>query len=160
VQTAYGPFDLHVFRESESGALHLALSRGRIEPGSPTLVRVHVGAALRDLLCTDVPGQPRNWNPARCLERIDREGCGVFVLLEQREDAAHLLGSVETALGLRPVGDAGQRVPSNVHSLVGVGSQILRRLGVGRMRLMGPTIRYNAISGFGLEVVEYLAYEG
>ena len=40
----------------------------------------------------------------------------------------------------------------------GVGAQILRQLGVGRMRLMGPPARYNAISGFGLEVVEYLTY--
>jgi 3,4-dihydroxy 2-butanone 4-phosphate synthase/GTP cyclohydrolase II len=160
VQTAHGAFDLHVFRETESGALHLALSRGPFDPEQPTLARVHVGAALRDLLATDVPGQARNWNPARCLERIAREGHGVFVLLEQREDAAHLLASVEAALGERTTPDPATRLPTNVHSLVGVGSQILRHLGVGRMRLMGPAIRYNAISGFGLEVVEYLSYEG
>ena len=158
VQTAFGAFRLHMFRETDSGALHLALTRGQIAPAEPTLVRVHVGAALRDLLWTDVPGQPRNWNPARCLERIDREGCGVLVLLDQREDAAHLLGSVEAALGLRGTPELLAQLPANAHSLVGVGSQILRRLGVGRMRVMGPHIRYNAISGFGLEVVEYLSF--
>jgi 3,4-dihydroxy 2-butanone 4-phosphate synthase/GTP cyclohydrolase II len=42
---------------------------------------------------------------------------------------------------------------------VGVGSQILRHLGVGRMRVMGPKIRYNAISGFGLEVVEHIPFD-
>jgi 3,4-dihydroxy 2-butanone 4-phosphate synthase/GTP cyclohydrolase II len=160
VQTAHGPFDLHVFREHDSGAVHIALCRGQIDAQLPTLVRVHVGAALRDLLWTDVPGQKRNWNPARCLERIDREGRGVFVLLDQREDPGHLLASVATALGERVPTEPVQREPSSVHSLVGVGSQILRHLGVGRMRVMGPPIRYNAISGFGLEVVEYLAFEG
>ena len=43
-------------------------------------------------------------------------------------------------------------------NLVGVGSQILRQLGVGQMRLMGPPMRYNAISGFGLEIVEHVPY--
>ena len=159
VQTAHGAFDLHVFRESDSGALHLALVRGNIESQHPTLVRVHVGAALRDLLGTEVPGRARNWNPARCLERIDHEGRGVFVLLDQREEPAHLMASVEATLGDLSTTDPGARLPVNVQSLVGVGSQILRHLGVGQMRLMGPPIRYNAISGFGLEVVEYLAYE-
>ena len=159
VSTAFGGFRLHVFREADSTAVHLALSRGVIDAAQPTLVRVHVGAALRDLLWTDVPGHARNWNPARCLERIDREGRGVLVLLEQREDPAHLLASVETALRGRAAGESSPPRLGNTYSLVGVGSQILRHLGVGRMRVMGPPIRYNAISGFGLEVVEYLAFE-
>ena len=159
VQTAFGAFRLHVFREAESGGVHIALTRGQVVPTEPTLVRVHVGAALRDLLWTDVPGQARNWNPARCLERIDREGRGVLVLLDQREDAAHLLASVAAALGETEPAPPVRRLAANVHSLVGVGSQILRQLGIGRMRVMGPSIRYNAISGFGLEVVEYLPYD-
>jgi len=158
VATAFGQFRLHVFREADARGIHIALTRGAIVASEPTLVRVHVEAALRDLLWTDVPGQPRNWNPARCLEQIDREGRGVLVLLEQREDEAHLLASIESALGVARPDAAPARVLPNVHSLVGVGSQILRQLGVGRMRVMGPPIRYNAISGFGLEVVEYLPY--
>jgi 3,4-dihydroxy 2-butanone 4-phosphate synthase/GTP cyclohydrolase II len=158
VQTAWGPFRLHAFRESETGALHLALCLGRFDPGVPTLVRVHVASALRDLAWTQMPGQGQNWNAARCLERIAREGSGVFVLLEQSESREHLMASIGAALG------SGERATlarssQATHTLVGVGSQILRRLGVGRMRLMGPPIRYNAISGFGLEVVEYLGYE-
>ena len=65
---------------------------------------------------------------------------------------------IDVALGTQTVPDPGAHTIHNVHSLVGVGSQILRQLGVGRMRLMGPPARYNAISGFGLEVVEYLSY--
>ncbi len=158
VQTAWGRFRLGVFREPESGAVHTALSLGHVELAVPVLVRVHLQASLRDLFWTQVPGQPPGWNPARCLERIAREGAGVFVLLDQPESAEHRLASVEAALGGRSPALPG-RSPHSNHTLVGVGSQILRRLGVGQMRVMGPQIRYNAISGFGLEVVEYLPFE-
>jgi 3,4-dihydroxy 2-butanone 4-phosphate synthase / GTP cyclohydrolase II len=158
VQTAFGAFRLYTFRDADDGRVHVALARGQIEPQQPTLVRVHLGAALRDLLWTDVPGQPRGWNTARCLERIEKEGSGVLVLLNQGETEQHLLASIEVALGVQPPPEALPERVQNVHSLVGVGSQILRQLGVGRMRLMGPPIRYNAISGFGLEVAEYVAY--
>jgi 3,4-dihydroxy 2-butanone 4-phosphate synthase / GTP cyclohydrolase II len=158
VQTAFGPFQLQVFRDDDDGKIHLALTRGTFHAETPALVRVHLAAALRDLLWTDVPGLSRNWNPARCLERIQREGSGVMVVLNEQESADHLLDSIESAFGGRQTREPPTEGPQNVQSLVGVGSQILRQIGVGRMRLMGPPIRYNAISGFGLEVVEYVPY--
>lgn len=157
VETTWGRFRLSVFREPESGAVHTALSLGHIDPADAVLVRVHLQASLRDVLGTQVPGQPPGWNAARCLERIAREGRGVFVLLDQPEAVEHRLASVATALGDRTTAPA--LAPNTTYTLVGVGSQILRALGVGRMRVMGPRIRYNAISGFGLEVVDYLPYE-
>lgn len=157
VKTDFGEFRLSVFRETGSGAVHTALSMGRIQRAEPVLVRVHLQASLRDILGTQVPGQPPGWNAARCLERIAREGRGVFVLLDQPEAVEYRLASVATALGDRTA--APPLAANTTHTLVGVGSQILRRLGVGRMRVMGPRIRYNAISGFGLEVVDYLACE-
>jgi 3,4-dihydroxy 2-butanone 4-phosphate synthase/GTP cyclohydrolase II len=158
VQTAWGRFRLSVFRERESGALHTALSLGSISADEPVLVRVHLQASLRDLLGTKVPGQPQGWNASRCLERIAHEGAGVFVLLDQPETTEYRLASIATALGDHAAA-LPPRAPNTNHTLVGVGSQILRHLGVGRMRVMGPRIRYNALSGFGLEVVDYLAYE-
>ncbi len=156
VQTAWGAFRLHVFRDVDDGQVHLALARGQIDAQSPTLVRVQQTAALRDVLGTDVPGRGRDWNAGRCLERIEREGSGVLVLLAQPETGEQLLASVEVALGESAAG--GLVRLRNALSVVGVGSQILRQLGVGRIRLMGPPIRYSAISGFGLEIVEHLDY--
>jgi 3,4-dihydroxy 2-butanone 4-phosphate synthase/GTP cyclohydrolase II len=149
---------LSVFREPESGAVHTALSLGRVDPAEPVLVRVHLQASLRDLLGTQVPGQPPGWNAARCLERIAREGTGVFVLLDQPESPEYRLASIATALG-DTAAALPPRAPNTTHTLVGVGSQILRHLGVGKMRVMGPKIRYNAISGFGLEVVEHIPFD-
>lgn len=156
VRTEWGSFRLHVFRDADDAQIHLAFVRGHIDPQTPALVRVQQVVALRDVLGTDVPGQGRDWNAARCLERIDREGAGVLVLLAQPEIAAHLLASVDAVLGETPAGSAA-RLP-NALNMIGVGSQILRQLGVGRMRLMGPALRYSAISGFGLEIVEHLGY--
>ena len=156
VQTAWGAFRLHVFRDADDGQVHLALTRGTLAPHTPALVRVQQIAALRDVLGTDVPGSARDWNAGRCLERIDRDGTGALVLLAQPETEAHLLASVEAALGETAVA-AGGRPPSTLN-LVGVGSQILRQLGVGRMRLMGAPMRYSAISGFGLEIVEHVKF--
>ena len=157
VKTAFGVFEMHVFRELDSAKLHMALTLGDIEPHRPCLVRVHLAAALRDLLWTEIPGQLPGWNSARCLERIAAEREGVFVLLDQRESEQHVLDTIEVALGRQPAPETAIDGSHNVYNLIGVGSQILRQLGVGKMRVMGPPIRYNAISGFGLEVVEHLS---
>lgn len=156
VQTAWGSFRLHAFRDVDDARVHLALVRGQVDAQAPVLVRVQQLAVLRDVLGTEVSGVAADWNVARCLERIAREESGVLVLLAQREADEQLLASVEAVLGETPV--AGSVRSPDTLSMVGVGSQILRRLGVGRMRLMGPAIRYSAISGFGLEIVEYLAH--
>lgn len=157
VKTAFGVFQMHVFREADSAKLHVALTLGDIEPHRPCLVRVHLAAALRDLLWTEIPGQLPGWNSARCLERIAAEGEGVFVLLDQPETEQHVLDTIDVALGRQPAPETVIDGGHSVYNLVGVGSQILRQIGVGKMRVMGPPIRYNAISGFGLEVVEHLS---
>jgi 3,4-dihydroxy 2-butanone 4-phosphate synthase/GTP cyclohydrolase II len=94
------------------------------------------------------------WSAQRCLEKIAEEGAGVMVLLSRGETDEQLLHSVDLALGnIEPRGSQA----GDSYNTVGVGSQILRDLGVGKIRLMGAPIKYNAISGFGLEVIDYLA---
>ena len=158
VQTRYGEFQLTAYREQTTGEVHLALHKGRIEATEPTLVRVHIPAAMRDLLVTEVPGLP-SWDLASCLQTIAAAGCGVVVLLARQETATDLLHSADLALGRVPVAapEAGGR---GSYINVGLGSQILRDLGVGKIRLLGAPIQYNAISGFDLEVVEYLSPDG
>ncbi len=77
----------------------------------------------------------------------------MLVLLERQESDAELLASVDQGLGLAPPRET---KPGDSYNTVGTGSQILRDLGVGKIRLLGAPIKYNAISGFGLEVTEYL----
>lgn len=155
INTAHGEFQLTAYRDQTAGLVHLALSRGTIAPDKPTLVRVHVQSALRDLVTSQVPGRP-SWSMNKCLQTVAENGRGVIVLLARAESADQLLASVDMALG--------QNSPTAVatpdtYTTVGLGSQILRDLGVGKIHLMGAPIKYNAISGFDLEVLEFVDSE-
>ena len=152
IDTVHGPFHLSVYRDQTAGDIHLALSQGDITPEEPTLVRVHVKSALRDLVGNELDGRP-TWSLARSMKRVADAGKGVVVLLAREEGADQLLQSVEMALGNEV---APGLVPPDTYNTVGLGSQILRDLGVGKIHLMGAPIKYNAISGFGLEVEEFV----
>jgi len=154
INTEYGSFQLSTYQDSLDGDVHLALSKGEIVADNPTLVRVHVASSVRDLLATKVGGI-KGWNVGKCLSRVAEEGCGVVVLLAGSETQQDILSSVDIALGNAQVLGAavGDR---DVYMTVGLGSQILRDLGVGKIRLMGAPIKYNAISGFDLEVTEHI----
>ena len=152
LETRYGAFRLTAYRDQTHGGLHLALSRGDISTDTATPVRVHSSVTLRDLLSCDLPGSS-GWSSQRALARIAEEGAGVLVLLSRSESDEQLLHSVDMALG---TADLQELVERDSYNTVGVGSQILRDLGIGKIRLMGAAIKYNAISGFGLEVVDHL----
>ncbi|MDH4041469.1 MAG: bifunctional 3,4-dihydroxy-2-butanone-4-phosphate synthase/GTP cyclohydrolase II, partial [Gammaproteobacteria bacterium] len=146
-----GEFRLTAYRDQTAGDVHLALSRGDIVPEQPTLVRVHVQSALRDLVTSQIPGQP-SWSMAACLQAVAENGRGVIVLLTRSEGPEQLLASIDMALG--SASQAGAMTPDS-YTTVGLGSQILKDLGVGKIHLMGAPIKYNAISGFGLEVLDF-----
>lgn len=152
LDTAFGRFRLTVYRDQTHGGIHMALARGTISKDAATPVRVHGSLALRDMLASDVPGAS-SWSPQRALARIAREGTGVLVLLARNESDEQVLHSIDLALGAAEAREVADR---DSYNTVGVGSQILRDLGIGKIRLMGAPIKYNAISGFGLEVVDYL----
>jgi 3,4-dihydroxy 2-butanone 4-phosphate synthase/GTP cyclohydrolase II len=158
VTTAHGDFRMVAYREHNTGDVHLALYQGEIKAAEPTLVRVHVQSAVRDMLAADAPGRP-SWNIATCLRHVTAAGSGVVVLLARQESTDQLLHSIDIAFGNTPLeGIGGEN--ANTYMTVGLGSQILRDLGVGKIRLMGAPIKYNAISGFDLEVTEYVSPTG
>ncbi len=152
VNTAFGEFRLTAYRDANARGVHLALHRGEIHADQPTLVRVHVQSTLRDLCLTEVAGR-ESWNLSRCLEAVAKVERGVIVVLAKEESDERLLASIDMALGAEPA--AAQGTP-DIYTSVGLGSQILRDLGVGKIHLMGAPIKYNAISGFELEVLEFV----
>ena len=159
VQTDVGEFTLHLFRDRDDKLLHLALTLGDLASEESSLVRVQTSSIMRDLLGSLVPGQAIGWNLRRSLEQIARDGSGALVIINRAETDAELIQGIDMALGNESMQETGSGAPAVSYSTVGVGSQILRQLGVRKMRLMGPPIRYNAISGFGLEVVEFVQLE-
>jgi 3,4-dihydroxy 2-butanone 4-phosphate synthase/GTP cyclohydrolase II len=153
--TAFGDFDLTVFKDTIDGQAHFALTKGNINADEPTLVRVHLENTFRDLLFSQRESVAA-WPMASALERIAKEG-GVLVLLGKHESPSELISLVEKYAKI----DAGETVKEiNRHvgsRNVGVGSQILANLGVSKMRLLSSQTKYHSLSGFGLEVVEYIA---
>jgi 3,4-dihydroxy 2-butanone 4-phosphate synthase / GTP cyclohydrolase II len=148
VTTAHGTFNAIVYTDKAAGASHLALTRGTITPNAETLVRVHEPLSVIDLLDTAPCGH--SWSVDAALAAIAKAGTGVVVLLNIEESAQRLLANVEDLnAGARPK-------PKMDLRTYGVGAQILRDVGVGRMKLMASPRRMPSMAGFGLEVTDYL----
>ncbi|MCQ2030056.1 bifunctional 3,4-dihydroxy-2-butanone-4-phosphate synthase/GTP cyclohydrolase II [Stutzerimonas zhaodongensis] len=146
LETELGQFKLVTYRDGVEDTVHMALTRGEISPEEPTLVRVHNMEPLRDLLMVTVPGR---WSLRAAMSEVAKAGSGVVLLLGNPLTGPQLLAQLNR-----------QHSPSPAtYSTVGAGSQILRDLGVRKMRLMSSPMKFNAISGFDLEVVEYLPAE-
>ncbi len=143
LDTELGQFTLVTYRDEVEDTVHMALTRGEISPENPTLVRVHNMEPLRDLLMVTVPGR---WSLRAAMSEVAKAGSGVVLLLGNPLTGPQLLAQLNR-----------QHSPSPAtYSTVGAGSQILRDLGVRKMRLMSSPMKFIAISVFDLVVVEYL----
>ncbi|HKX37230.1 MAG TPA: bifunctional 3,4-dihydroxy-2-butanone-4-phosphate synthase/GTP cyclohydrolase II [Burkholderiales bacterium] len=138
IETPWGKFHMVSYRDLSVGALHLALVHGKPEPKKETLVRVHEPLSILDLLDAGKGGH--SWSVGEALRKIEQTGCGVMVLMN--------CGQEEAAMP-----KAGRGIDLRLY---GIGAQILRDLGVGRMRLMAAPRKMPSMAGFGLEVTGYL----
>lgn len=156
LKTRHGEFDVHTYLDSISGSTHLAFTLGKISPDEPTLVRVHIPNTLRDV-CEVLSGERTSWSFGSALERISQEGKGVAVLLSGDDYGQGIDQAMAAVLANRRRSDVGAESRSDL--TIGTGSQILRDLGVGKMRLLSFPARFNAISGFDLEVEEFVRFK-
>lgn len=155
VHTLYGEFTLKTYLDSARNERHFAMIMGRVHEGKPCLVRVHVGNAARDILGL-VPHDEHEgytpWTTHSALARIAQEGEGVLVLICHNETTEEVDENIDWLISSKPRRPS----PDLAYKQVGTGSQILQDLGVHQMRLLSAPYRFNAISGFNLEVVEYI----
>ena len=151
LESRYGVFEVTAYQDTTQGRVHLALTKGKIQSATPTLVRVHVTAVFRDLVGTTLDGHA-SWSFDASLKAIAESESGVLVLLSKPETAEDLLQGIDRLLG-EPEGDTASS--QDAYNEIGMGAQILRDLGVGQIRLMGAPLTYNALAGFGLEVVDF-----
>src|SRR5690606_26554945 len=152
VDTEFGPFDLLCYEDHVHRDLHLALVRGDLSgAGALPLVRVHVADTLRDLL--GVRSDPRAWTLRDALKRIAAEPCGALVVLREPETPRALADAVQGLARREPT--ANQREQSVLRTY-GIGAQILKDLGMSRIRVLSAPKQLQGVSGFDLEVVEYV----
>ena len=152
LETRYGIFQLTVFRDLVDQHVHMALVKGEIAAEVPVLVRVHQVDALRDLLGALHNGRS-GWSLHRVLEEAERNESAVIVILGHEDDAPPLLDQVE-GFFKGEEHDANRQGELRTYRNIGTGSQILKALGVRKMRLLSSPLRFNALSGFGLEIAE------
>ena len=160
--TEWGEFDMIAFTQIDTGENHLALVKGTWEPGEPVLVRVHSSCVTGDIFgsCRCDCGPQLH----KAMEIIQKEGKGVIIYMNQEGRGIGLINKLK-AYHLQENGfdtvDANIQLGFKMDERdYGVGAQILRSLGVSKMRLLTNNPKKRAgLIGYGLEVVENLPIE-
>ncbi len=170
IKTSHGEFDMIAYRDKPSGSAHLALVLGRIDASRETLVRVHEPTSILDLLETEV--STHSWSVHSALAAIRKEGRGVLILLNCEQRSQQLFTQVNRLQSARAElqavkahrhtgakseqAAAAAKKPAGMDlRTYGVGAQILKDLGVGKMRLLSKPRKMPSMVGFDLEVAGY-----
>ena len=147
VTTAHGDFRAIAYVDKTTGEAHLALVRGDPAGDEPVLVRVHEPFSAFDLV--DLRDTRHSWSVDQAMRTIAAAGRGVIVLLHRTETGPDLLARM-----FPPADGASRRKPDL--RTYGIGAQILRDLGVARMRVLAHPRRMPSMTGFDLEVTGHL----
>jgi len=149
-----GEFRLVTYRDRLNGQVHFALVKGQLMRDTPTYVRVHMPHYLADVL--GIKRADANWPLTDAMHFIEAQGEGVIVLLGQSEGEQELIQRVQDYQDEDAGTSSAKRESSPDLRTYGLGAQILLDLGVRKMRVLSAPKRMHGLSGFGLEVVEYI----
>ena len=152
--TEFGEFKLHAYRNVIDNQVHLALVKGDLEPGKASLVRVHVENSLCDIF-----GSQRHdcgWPLRDALKRIAEEGQGVAIILRLADESDVIINRIKHYAEQDEGIDQPRAESGNDLRTFGIGAQILTDLGVHKMRVLSAPKKMHGLSGFGLEVIEYV----
>ena len=160
--TRYGHFKLIPFRQISNGLEHMALIKGEWTEDEPVLVRVHSSCATGDILGSmrcDCGEQLH-----KAMEMIEKEGKGVVIYMQQEGRGIGLMNKI-AAYKLQEEGY--DTVDANIHlgfkpdeRDYGCGAQMLRKLGIHKMRLMtNNPVKRVGLEAYGIEIVENVPIE-
>jgi len=153
IDTAHGELTMVCYDDRINQAVHVALIKGDVSGSDNPLVRVHLQDTLGDVI--GVQSRSLGWPLDSAIERISKEDVAVIVVLRDQETSRDFMDAVEGIdqhhddLTHRRSGDAVLRT-------YGVGAQILRDLGLSKIRVLSAPKHMHAISGFDLEITEYV----
>ena len=156
IDTEFGKFRLMTFEDHINRDVHFALVKGKITDESNPLIRVHVENSLRDSI--GVNHQSLGWPMKSALKQLSKEEDSILVALcysSQPKDFLEMVKGIEA----EEMEDSETQAESSVLRTYGTGSQILRDIGVKRMRVLSEPKKMQAISGFDLEITEYVEKE-
>jgi 3,4-dihydroxy 2-butanone 4-phosphate synthase/GTP cyclohydrolase II len=158
--TEFGDFTLHAYKDNIEGQAHIALVKGDIKSNEATLVRVHIADVATDLLGKEKKDSG-SWTIRRALQKVAEEGAGIVLLLGNQSSPVTIFDRIARLSGVdsklaENTNSKEQAQQSKATRTVGIGSQILVDLNVHKMRLLSPFTKYHSLSGFNLEVTEYI----
>ena len=149
IESVYGEFVLYAYEDTINGDVHIALVKGEINSKDEVLVRVSQNNTLQDVMGINQFGSRLSFSQA--MKKIDEEDKGVLLLLSHSETSQEILSNISFLKG--------QKNPINNDSpdsrIVGVGAQILKDLGITKIRLLGASAKY-PLTGFDLEITEFI----
>ena len=151
VDTEYGAFRLSCYEDHVNKNVHVALVKGDLNSTLPPLVRVHINDFMRDVV--GVRSENLGWPLRAAIRRVASEPSGVVVILRPEETPRDFMDNVRQ-LDAKP---ATARNPgATVVRTYGIGAQILKDLGLKRMRVLSAPKQLQGLSAFDLEVTEYV----
>jgi 3,4-dihydroxy 2-butanone 4-phosphate synthase/GTP cyclohydrolase II len=159
--TPWGKFQGIIYRDTPSSCIHLALVHGKPSETEETLVRVHEPVTVLDFLESNISAH--SWPLAQALQKLAAAPTGVAVLLNASGIAApndadwlaqfHKLNGTHANAPIKPL------ARKTDFRSYGIGAQILKDIGVGKMRLLANPIPVPSLSGYKLEVTGYTPFE-
>jgi 3,4-dihydroxy 2-butanone 4-phosphate synthase/GTP cyclohydrolase II len=154
VSTEFGQFQMYCYEDHVNRTVHLALVRGDLQSDEPPLVRVHLPDTLRDLLGIRDDGLGLPLRAA--IQRISEEPSGVIVVLRPAETPRELMEAVQSMHRSEHAAASTSGSGTHVLRTYGIGAQILKDLGMSRMRVLSAPKQLQGLSGFDLEIVGYV----
>ena len=149
IESEYGNFSLHAYEDTINGDVHVALVKGEIKSEDEIMVRVQQNNTLQDVMGINGFGSRLSFSQA--MKKIDQENQGVLLLLSHSETSQEVLSNISFLKG--------QKNPANNDGpdsrIIGVGAQILKDLGITKIRLLGASAKY-PLTGFDLEITEFI----
>ena len=148
LETPQGSLRSVVFNDVVRDESHLAFIKGDINSEAPIPVRVHVESEVVAVL-NGLYGK-KTWSTSEVMDFIQKEGTGILVILRYEQDDNEMLTDIKKSSG-----EIKSRDDQHLR-LLGAGSQILANLGVKKMRVIGTPKKMHGLSGFGLEIIDYI----
>ncbi len=150
LDTEFGPVRMVTYQDEVRGNTHLALVHGQIEASTPTLLRVQIFSGLYEVIDSVLPGG-HSWSIRKALQRIVKEPSGGVVVLNYQHDSGNLSSFLHERTQSADDYSGNQDV-----RIVGIGCQIAADLGFSQLKVLGHPQVLHGLTGYGLEVVEYV----
>ena len=149
IESEHGDFELYAYEDTVNGDVHIALVKGEISADDEIMVRVQQNNTLQDVMGINNFGSRLSFSQA--MKKIEEEEKGVILLLSHFESSKEILSNISFLKGQKSA--ANNEGPDS--RIVGVGAQILKDLGIKKIRLLGASAKY-PLAGFNLEITEFI----